>query len=281
MVCSTGRNHMPLIPSPRDDAECMTTLELVPNSEITTLTLDNHQLCETPCYIPPHKQTVPEWAKPPRLFLGIIQVGLSPWMEKDAQREAYGQAAKSYRSRLMCINNIQASEIPCYVFSLNTCDTELKQPLAGSPPQLTNGERRLASVWNPHSNAAVRNRRQERVFSRTFTHSTVWWPGLAALRYVFVLGKILADYARLPQLPNQSKSASAGTSSSLTRSRQDEEEEVECCGNAGRGGLLTNQRFHVLHSHLSRASILNGLYLLAVLPSSSPPKFWAPTQLKS
>lgn len=68
---------MSFIPSPRQDAECMTTLELVANSEIITLTLDNHQLRKTPRYVPPHKQTVQEWAEPPRLFLVIIQVGLS------------------------------------------------------------------------------------------------------------------------------------------------------------------------------------------------------------
>lgn len=139
MVCFTRWNYMSLIPCPRHDAEDMTACGLVPYCEITTLTLANRQLCEISCYIPPLKQTVQEWAKPPQLrkdffWWSYKWFWVHDWkkMHRENPGDRSRQTAKSYKSCLMCTNNIHASivsEMPCYVCSLKACAINLKQPL--------------------------------------------------------------------------------------------------------------------------------------------------------
>lgn len=208
MVCYTWWNYVFLIPYPRYDAE-----GLVPNSEITTLTLANHQLCRTPCYIQPHGQTVQEWAKLPQLWKDIFWwlykwVWVHYWkkMRRENPGDRSRQSAKSYRSCLTCMNNINASivrDIPCYVCFLKACDTNLKQPLQlAHLLQLTNGEWGFGKWGKP----VIKCRNQE-LMSRQL-HP--FFPGHLLQEGnqhqpgwdVFLLGRILADYARLLQLFN-------------------------------------------------------------------------------
>ena len=138
MVCFTWQNNLSLIPCPRYDAEGMTVCGLVPNSEITTLTLANHQLFKTPCYTSPCKQTAQQWAKPPQLwkdFSGDHTSGFESMAGKRCIERILGTEAHrlpNHTGHALYINNIHASivsEIPCYVCCLKACGINLKQPL--------------------------------------------------------------------------------------------------------------------------------------------------------